>query len=174
MKCFMVKLYRLDKEKQSYFLICNLFSLKLNIIFQLYCSQSTICIVLLSFSVIFVPFQSLLPLDFPTFLICLYIYLPYKACPKHKAQSPNHIAFPTIPWRYPALPITHANPSKCFLHPSTTQPTLTTAEHNSLIVFQSSHIEGITRTFPTAVLLLEQFCGTEHVFFLLTAFSPFI
>lgn len=95
-KCFMVKLQRLDREKQSYSLICNLVSLKLNITFQLYCSQNTICIILLSFSIKFVPIQSLAPLDFPTSLICLDIHLPYKACPEYKAQSPNHITFPAM------------------------------------------------------------------------------
>lgn len=85
------KLWRLNREKQFHFLICNLVSLKLNIIFKLYCTQSTICIILVSFSVILVPFQSLAPLEFLTFLICLDIYLPYEVCPKYKAQSPNHI-----------------------------------------------------------------------------------
>lgn len=76
------------------------------------------------------PFQSLSPLDFPTFLISLDIYLPYKTCPEYKAQTPNHTAFPAVPWRYPALPITHANPSKYLLHPFTTQLSPTTAKHN--------------------------------------------
>lgn len=69
-------------EKQPHFLIYNLVSFKLSIIFQMCCSQNIICTILFFFPAIFGQSHYLTPLGFPAFLILMYIYLLYMACPK--------------------------------------------------------------------------------------------